>query len=167
MSVRPSFGHDLPALRRDRKSVGTGVAVIATGVVAGFVGGVQGWILGAVFVLLGGVLSPLYLYAVGHAGLILLFPMSSSVVELVLIEVAFAGVLVAPLIAADWTVGEVLNSLLWPGLGLVGVVVTGWQAGSSLGAGLLLFLVVMTFLYGVHRYERVMISPDDDDGGDG
>jgi hypothetical protein len=146
-----------------------GVALSAA--VLGLVGGGVGVWLAAAFVLVWLLLRPVYGYALGHVLALGASARALAVVELLFVELGLLAVLLGPLTRAERrSRGTVVRPTLGFVLVLFGVVVVGLALVDRLWVvAALLLLAGGGGLYGLHRYELVVLGlvADDDPGVDG
>lgn len=132
-------------------AVGLGATAVALGVTAGPLGLVAGLVIAG----LGVVVSPIAVFGLGQAVVLVLLP-SPTPLQLALLEGALFIALVAPatrtrptrLVTLSALLFAVSGTLVWYGSQVVGLQVTG----------LALLLAVGLLMYGIHRYERVVLG---------
>lgn len=155
-----SFGGYLVELSTFFKVIGVGLFILAGWVF----NGIAGASIGLGILILAVVTRPVFVVAVAHAGLLILFPDLTTVTTVVEIGLFESGLL-ALLLSEN--PGDTPAVLLTVGFALV--FVTGTVAvliwASQLAASFFLVFLAAIISYGLHRYERVSLGLITDEAG--
>lgn len=142
--------------------------VVLTAVVVGLVGGLTGVGLAVAFVVVWVFLPTVYSYAIGHVLALGTAASALSVVELLFIELGLLAVLFGPVTRPDLNHrGPIARSTLGFAFVSFSVVVVGLALTDQVWVtSIVLLFVSGTLMYGLHRYELVMLGFETDDRAD-